>query len=161
MARLQGLAPVVDAKAHTLILGSFPGEESLRRRQYYAHSQNGFWKIMTALFAPGRELKTYEAKKALLKKNGIALWDVIGSCERQTSADSRIKNPEPNDFERFLKKHKIRRVLLNGRTAEKYWRELEPGLSGAAQYVPSTSPAYAVLDTQAKTALWRQALRHS
>src|SRR3989344_2568840 len=48
--RLQGLPPVVSAGTVVLVLGSFPGAASLRLRQYYAHPQNHFWKILRALW---------------------------------------------------------------------------------------------------------------
>lgn len=168
---LRGLAPIVSPSSRTLILGSFPGEESLRKKEYYAHERNGFWKILAFLFEPGLEFKNYAAKKAFIKKHQLAVWDVIHSCERKTSADSRIKNPIPNDFAAFFARHsKIKTVLLNGRTAEKAWQTLA-AYSGLdlkkssrsrafppAVYVPSTSPALASLTWQAKAALWQQAL---
>jgi len=168
---LRGLAPIAFSSPRILILGSFPGEESLRKQEYYAHERNGFWKILTALYEPGRELKTYASKKAFIKKYRLAVWDVIHSCERKTSADSRIKNPIPNDFAAFFARHpEIKKILLNGRTAEKAWQTLAalkvPDLKKGSRrnvfptavYVPSTSPALASLTWQAKAALWQQAL---
>ena len=47
--RLHGLPPVIGRHARLLVLGSFPGEASLRAGQYYAHPRNQFWPLMGAL----------------------------------------------------------------------------------------------------------------
>ena len=41
--------PISDQNADTLILGSMPGRASLAAGQYYAHSQNVFWGIISEL----------------------------------------------------------------------------------------------------------------
>jgi TDG/mug DNA glycosylase family protein len=147
---LRGLTPIVSPLSRILILGSFPGEESLRKQEYYAHERNGFWKILTALYEPGRELKTYASKKAFIKKYRLAVWDVIHSCERKTSADSRIKNPIPNDFAAFFARHpEIKKILLNGARLKKRqtWprfgagpKKVPEGTCSTAVYVPPQVP---------------------
>ena len=84
-----GLAPIAGKSSRLLILGSLPGDESIRRQQYYAHPRNHFWPIMAGLL--GEELpEDYEKKKAMLLRHGIALWDVLFSAEREGSLDTNI-----------------------------------------------------------------------
>lgn len=157
--RLRGLAPLAGPRSRILILGSFPGGESLRRQEYYAHERNDFWKILPLLFEPGRDLKSYHSRKRFILKHGLAVWDVIASCERATSADSRIRHPEVNDFAGFFSRHPcLERVILNGRTAEKFWHRYVLNAGLPAFYAPSTSPALASLSLKQKALAWRKAL---
>jgi hypoxanthine-DNA glycosylase len=57
----------------------------------------------------------YEKRMNVLKKNHIALWDVIDSCERKGSLDSEIKNEEANQIEELLENHpNIKAIFCNG-----------------------------------------------
>lgn len=53
---LTSLQPVVSTHSRILILGSMPGDESLRRQQYYAHPRNAFWYIMGQICGAGFDL---------------------------------------------------------------------------------------------------------
>lgn len=62
----------------------------------------------------------YEEKIKFLKEKGIALWDVLESCEREGAKDSKIKNGKPNDFRSRLDCYpNLRPILFNGKTAGK------------------------------------------
>jgi hypothetical protein len=87
-----GLEPVVGSAPVILILGSFPGTTSLAELKYYAHPQNQFWQIMEQLFDVDRHLP-YARRTKRLARRGIALWDVIATCQREGSADNRITDP--------------------------------------------------------------------
>lgn len=113
-------SPIENEKASVLILGSMPGAESLRKGEYYANNRNLFWNIMGHLLGAGPERK-YEDRLQILTDSGIALWDVLKSCEREGSLDSAIKSEtiEVNDFPTFFKDHPhIRQVFFNGTKAQ-------------------------------------------
>ena len=80
--------PIVGANARLLILGTLPGEESLRLQQYYGHPRNHFWPLVAAIFDESLSA-TYAERERLLKRNRWALWDVLESAERVGSLDSR------------------------------------------------------------------------
>lgn len=159
--RLAGFAPVVDPRVETLILGSFPGDASLARGQYYAHPRNQFWPILgTVLGEPLADLP-YTRRLDLLLAHSIGLWDVLAACQRQGSLDADIRGAQANDFETLLERlPALRRVLFNGRTAGRFAASFAAsGLEVAV--LPSTSPAHAALRLGDKVSAWRKALARS
>jgi len=161
--RSYSFPPVIGPGARVLVLGSMPGQASLAAGRYYAHPRNTFWPIVSGALAGGKEL-SYRQGLALLKKNHVALWDVLHSCVRSGSADTAIKREEPNNIGGLLIKGKIRLVIFNGAKAEQcFKRHILPGLPPACagiQYLrlPSTSPAHAAMNFERKLALWKKAL---
>ena len=155
--RLTGLAPVIDARARVLILGSFPSAASLAAQHYYAHPQNQFWRILGAILAVPLVEMDYAARLDAVQSAGIAIWDVCGHCTREGSLDSAIRDVQPNDFGKLKKiAPQLRRACFNGKTAGKFAGRLE-NLGFETQVLPSTSPAY-TLPFAAKLAAWRAAL---
>jgi double-stranded uracil-DNA glycosylase len=155
--------PVAAQNPRALILGSMPGLKSLAAGEYYAHPQNAFWKIMSALFdMPAHD---YPARLRIITQNDLALWDVLKYCERAGSLDSAIKNDtiETNDFSVFLTQHKnIRHIFLNGgKAAQEFKKRVLPDLPSeiAARLtitpLPSTSPAHAGMRYADKLKAWR------
>jgi hypoxanthine-DNA glycosylase len=143
------------------VLGTLPGEESLRRVEYYAHPRNLFWPIVCGLFdapPPAR----YAEKLNFAMSRRIALWDVCESGERRASADATIRSEVPNAIEALLGAHPgIRAIAFNGSGARRlYDRHFarRPGLVYLA--LPSTSPAYASIGFADKLARW-SALREA
>ena len=158
----KGFPPIAEKNARILILGSMPGEESLKKNQYYGHPGNAFWKIMAVLFGFDSSMK-YEERTKILLKNKIALWDVMRFCERKGSLDSNIKNSSiiENDFNSFFNAHpNIRDVYFNGVKAEReYLKRVLPKISGLKRNIsyvrlPSTSPAMTRLSFKAKLMEW-------
>lgn len=160
MTRKEGFPPVARPDARVLILGSLPGQRSLDDRQYYAHPRNAFWRIVESLVGIDATLP-YGQRVERLAAARIALWDVLHASNRPGSLDSAIDvdSAEANDFGEFFRTHpRLRLVAFNGRKAEELYRRLvEPGLALAPPCVslPSTSPAHAALDLDAKLRSWR------
>lgn len=157
---------VADVNAKLLILGSIPGIRSLEKVQYYAHPRNQFWKIMAQLFKFDVEC-SYEKKLQILLSHNIALWDVISQCHRIGSLDTAIKNPIPNDFNRFFSEHNnIKAIAFNGQKAYKeFEKKVLPNLNDDFKEIkrislPSTSPANASMNYQQKYEIWNQLLSY-
>ncbi len=147
--------PVVGDEPQALVLGTLPGEESLRVQQYYAHPRNLFWPILFALFDQAAT-PDYLARLAFARMQRVALWDVCREGEREASADATIRCEVPNAIDLLLDAHpSIRAIAFNGTGARRlYDRHFprRPRLTYLA--MPSTSPAHARLDFAAKLARW-------
>ena len=162
MRKLDSFAPIVSKQAKILILGTMPGTASLQKQQYYGHPRNAFWPIMEALFAINPEL-CYRDRKAKLTENGIAVWDVLLSCNRRGSLDSQIEKTSirVNNFADFFTEYNhIKHVFFNGALAESLYRKNSlPTLGNRFSYLhyrrlPSTSPAHASLTVAQKVQAW-------
>lgn len=148
-----------------LVLGSMPGQASLRAQQYYAHPQNAFWRIAGAVLGFDPQAP-YAKRKAALVASGVALWDVLAACTRPGSLDADIVHATavPNDFEGILARRPgIVRICFNGATAEAMFHRhvTSRGRIGRRLELvrlPSTSAAHASLSEVAKLAAW-QAIR--
>ena len=149
--------PIADERARVLVLGTLPGEESLRRGEYYAHPRNLFWPIVFALFdvTPAMD---YPERLAFVAAQRIALWDVCELGEREASADSTIRRERPNAIDRLLDAHPlIRAIAFNGSGARRlYDRHFARRIDLTYLALPSTSPAHARLDFAAKLARWTE-----
>jgi len=164
-ARIRSFPPVAAGGARRLILGSMPGVASLQAGQYYAHPRNLFWPFVGEALGFDATLP-YDERLQALQAGGVALWDVLESCERPGSLDSAIDNAtrQANDFARFFAAHAgIRRVLFNGATAEAcFRRDVLPRIdTDGLEFtrLPSTSPANAGIPLAKKKAAWSAALR--
>ncbi len=139
-----GLPPVCGDRPRVLILGSYPGVRSCRAREYYAHRNNRFWPLIEVLFGIEPELP-YQERTMHLVEHGIALWDVISSCERSGSDDASIRRVQYNDIRAVLAiQPTILLVAFNGGTAYKWYRThyaLLPSDYPLHRLLPSTSPA--------------------
>ncbi|MDK9703961.1 MAG: DNA-deoxyinosine glycosylase [Sulfuritalea sp.] len=156
---LTGLPPIVDNRARVLILGSFPSTASLAARQYYAHPQNQFWRILGEVIGQPLKDMGYPTRIAAVQAAGIAIWDVFASCERAGSLDTAIRDAAPNPLAGLRESTPaLRRICFNGRMAARRIREVE-AMGFEAVVLPSTSPAHAGMSFAEKLARWREALR--
>lgn len=118
-----GLKPLIGKNASVLVLGSLPGDESLRKQEYYGNPNNMFWDIMSCILKEEAPTK-YTDKIKYLERHGIALWDILKSAERQGSLDSNICKEEFNDIASLiLDNPTIDTIVTNGGKAEKLFRK--------------------------------------
>ncbi len=157
-----GLPPLCDrdAGARALILGSFPSPKSREQGFYYGHPQNRFWPLLAALTGepvPARE--DIAAKRAILLRHGLAVWDVIASCAIRGASDASIRGAVPNDIAALVRALGVRAVFCNGGAAARlYARYCQRAVGLAAVTLPSTSPANAAWSLPALRAAWGAAL---
>lgn len=148
--------PVFDENSKVLILGTFPSVKSRENQFYYGHPQNRFWKVIAGL-TESEVPQTIEEKKKLLLEHGIAIWDVIESCDIIGSSDSSIKNVVPADIERVVANSKIKNIYANGGTAKKLYEKYSQKKTGREIIgLPSTSPANAAYSLERLLECWQE-----
>ena len=169
------IPPVWNEKSRVLLLGTMPSPKSREAGFFYMHPQNRFWKVMAKTFdesfeyrndgMPNSTIDCYTTlpektigtpdilaaiaeRRNFLLRHGIALWDVLASCEITGASDSSIKNAIPNDFSQIFNQTKIQNVFCTGKTAFSLWQkycapQYESRYGLTAHCLPSTSPANA------------------
>ena len=144
--RRLGFAPVVDTETRLLILGSLPGDASLKAAQYYAHPRNAFWPLIGGVLGEDLAGQLYEKRIERLKARGVGLWDVIASAERSGSLDAAIRSPEAADLRGLIGGLlRLRAVAFNGKLAAKLGRRIIGDVAGVRLIdLPSSSPAHAI-----------------
>lgn len=135
------LEPVFDGSSKLLILGTMPSPVSREAGFYYSHPQNRFWQVLSAVFNEPLPY-TVESKKAFVLSHGIALWDVLASCEITGAEDGSIRHPVANDLSVVLSAAPIKRIFTTGDKAYSLYKKLCRAKAGMdAEPLPSTSPA--------------------
>ena len=133
--------PYINRNSKILILGSIPSVKSRELGFYYMHPQNRFWKVLSDIFhEPFPD--SISDKKEFLKKNKIALWDVLDTCDINGSSDSSIKNPKVNDIKKLIEGTDVKNIFVTGKKAlELYNKYCYDSVLIKAVYLPSTSGA--------------------
>lgn len=157
MTRKASFPPIVGAETRVLLLGSLPGEASLRAERYYAHPQNQFWRLTGAVI--GRDdlhALDYGARIDALRLAGIGLWDVVADALRTGSLDGAIRDHRANDLLALVATlPALRAIGFNGGTAARIGRRMIAGRADLALIdLPSSSPAY-TLALAKKRLRWR------
>ena len=157
-----GFAPVFDenAGAGALILGSFPSPKSREQGFYYGHPQNRFWPLLAALCGePAPDRGDIAAKRALILRHYLALWDVLERCAIRGASDASIREAVPNDVAALVRRLGVRTVFCGGAAAGRlYARYIEPDTRLPAVVLPSTSPANAAWSFARLQSVWGPAL---
>ena len=144
MSLKRAFDPVVDSRTRLLILGSLPGDASLKAGQYYGHPQNGFWRLVGGVIGVDLVALPYPDRLEALKAAGVGLWDVIASARRPGSLDTAIREVEAADLNRLINTlPALRAVAFNGGTAARLGRRtlLRPADIDLID-LPSSSPAH-------------------
>lgn len=158
--RLEGLPLIADDVTQLLIVGTFPGSESLRLGQYYANKRNQFWRFLSAAHQDNYERIDYQYRIARLLLRRVGLWDVYKSCLRRGSSDKEIRDPWLNDVG-ILKQvaPALRTVAFNGQKAAKHATAFRK-FGYEVTVLPSSSPANAHANFANKADQWAALIMH-
>ncbi|WP_309629971.1 DNA-deoxyinosine glycosylase [Brevundimonas sp.] len=152
----RAFAPLADDRTRVLVLGSLPGDASLKAAQYYAHPQNGFWRLIGVAIGRDLHAMAYSDRVEALRVAGVGLWDVIASAERTGSLDAAIRSPQAADLRGLISGlPNLKVVAFNGATAAKGGRKILAGVEGLTLIdLPSSSPAHASRTLAEKAENW-------
>ena len=98
--------------------------------------------------------RTVEERREFLLRHGIALWDVIESCEIIGSSDSAIRDVVPTDLQKVLQGAPIQRIYGNGNKAYQLYQKYHAQTGILMTRLPSTSPANAAWSLERLIGAW-------
>ncbi|HWV12968.1 MAG TPA: DNA-deoxyinosine glycosylase [Sphingobium sp.] len=155
--RKAAFPPSADERTTLLILGSLPGDASIRQGEYYAHRGNAFWSLMGDVLGEDLRALPYAMRLKRLRTRGIGLWDVIESADRKGSLDNAIRGAELRDLGAFIARlPALRAIAFNGKVASAHGRRQIGGETALALIdLPSSSGANAMLSRDKKAEAWR------
>jgi hypoxanthine-DNA glycosylase len=155
--------PFVPENTRILLLGSFPGRRPVQNPHpedwSYGSERNQFWPLMRRLY--GRELNTLAEKKQLFAELGIAVTDIILSCERSRNlnSDQNLINKVYNTdaIHALLSRRPVESIFFTGKgVRDEFEKNFRCPESVSLVVLPSPSPAYASLSFERKEEIYRQ-----
>ncbi|WP_242122685.1 DNA-deoxyinosine glycosylase [Sphingobium sp. Sx8-8] len=154
--RKAAFPPSVDEGTRLLILGSLPGDASIKQGEYYAHRGNAFWALMSEVLGEDLRGLPYAMRLKRLRARGVGLWDVIESADREGSLDSAIRGAELRDLGAFVARlPKLEAIAFNGKTAAQHGRRQIGGRPDLHLIdLPSSSGAFASMSREGKRSAW-------
>jgi hypoxanthine-DNA glycosylase len=148
--------PILPLYPKIFIIGTKPGNQELRKQEYYANNGNSFWKI---IYEVTEEVfsKNYADRIDLLKRNHIAIWDICQFGERVRPGASNLKNEVPNPINEIVQMYpSVKQIVFNGQKAHdlyfKHFTEIEGIIY---EVVLSTSPANTRFSFREKLNNWK------
>lgn len=150
----QSMAPAGAARPLLLVLGSLPGEASLKAQHYYAHPQNQFWRLLGAALGEPLAGLDYDQRLATIAARGVGLWDVVGAARRSGSLDGALREISANRLaDHVARQPQLRAIAFNGLTAAKLGRRALGPSAVTLIDLPSSSAAYTLAFAD-KAARW-------
>lgn len=147
-----------------LMLGSFVTKPSNPYEWFYANGRNQFWPIMQEVY--GMDISTKDHQQHLFSHLGMALSDIILSCERSKNSnlDTNLTNIVFNTkaISDIITKYAIRKIYFTSRFVEKlfrkHFRDLVLDSSLELVTLPSPSPRYAAMSKAEKISKYKELL---
>lgn len=155
----------VPQNAQYLILGSFTGKMADDSYDwFYGTKRNLFWPILQEVY--GIKLQTKQDKQELFTRLGIAITDIILSCERKANnnLDMNLTKIVLNEeVANILNNNKVKKIFFSSRFVEKLFKKHFKKLVADHPEVelitlPSPSPRYAAMTKEEKVKRYKELL---
>lgn len=155
----------VPTNTQYLLLGSFTGQITDGSYDwFYGTKRNLFWPIIQEVY--DKKLVTKEEKQRLFSGLGIAVTDIILSCERKTKSnlDMNLTNIVLNqEVKKIIKDTNLKKIFFSSRFVEKLFKKSFKEIVLENPEVelitlPSPSPRYAAMSKQQKVLRYRELL---
>jgi hypoxanthine-DNA glycosylase len=153
------LDPILPLNPTIFILGTKPGNQELRKQEYYANNGNAFWRIIYELTEEVFS-KNYAERIDVLKRNHMAIWDIVQFGEPVRPGASNVKNEVPNPINEIVEMYpSVKQIIFNGQKAHDLYHKHFTKIEGIMyEVVLSTSPANTRFSFREKLNNWKEIL---
>ena len=148
------MEPILNNKTEILIVGTYPGQQSREKNQYYANPRNQFWRLVGELLSVDLSELDYSGKIDTLLQHKIGLWDTLKSCDITGSSDNSICNEVYNDFSDL---RNVKKIICNGKKAQTYLKHCNVPENIEVVMVASSSSARVMKFTE-KVEEWKKSM---